>query len=84
MTEEEMVGWHHRLSGRELEQTPGDGGQGSAAVHGVAESDTTEQLNNKLHPGAGAKFLKGLQTIYHSLFTVQSSPKITADGDCSH
>ena len=26
---DEMVGWHHRLDGHELEQTPGDGeGQG--------------------------------------------------------
>ena len=25
MTENEMVGWHHRLYGHELEQTPGDG-----------------------------------------------------------
>ena len=25
MTEYEMVGWHHRLSGHEFEQTPGDG-----------------------------------------------------------
>ena len=32
MTEEEMVGWHHRLDGRELEQAPGVGdGQGSLA-----------------------------------------------------
>ena len=23
-TDDEMVGWHHRLNGRELEQTPGD------------------------------------------------------------
>ena len=29
-TEEEIVGWHHRLNGHESEQTPGDGeGQGS-------------------------------------------------------
>ena len=29
-TEDEMVGWHHQLSGYEFEQTPGDGeGQGS-------------------------------------------------------
>ena len=25
MTEDEMVGWHHRLNGHEFEQTPGDG-----------------------------------------------------------
>ena len=24
MAEDEMVGWHHQLSGREFEQTPGD------------------------------------------------------------
>ena len=30
--EDEMVAWHHRLSGNEFEQTPGDGGeQGSLA-----------------------------------------------------
>ena len=29
MTEDEMAGWHHRLEGREFEQTPGVGdGQG--------------------------------------------------------
>ena len=29
-TEDKTVGWHHRLSGHEFEQTPGDGeGQGS-------------------------------------------------------
>ena len=25
LTEDEMVGWHHRLNGREFEQIPGDG-----------------------------------------------------------
>ena len=43
MTEDEMVGWHHRLDGHEFEQAPGDGeGQGSlcAAVRGVAKSQT--------------------------------------------
>ena len=32
MTEDEMVGWHHRLNGHEFEQTQGDSeGQGSLA-----------------------------------------------------
>ena len=32
MTEDEMVGWHHRLNGQESEQTLGDNeGQGSLA-----------------------------------------------------
>ena len=41
MTEDEMVGWHHRLDGHEFEQIPGagDGHRGlHAAVHGVANS----------------------------------------------
>ena len=40
---DEMVGWHHWLSGHEFEQALGDGdGQGSlaAAIHGVAKSQT--------------------------------------------
>ena len=37
MTEDEMVGWHHRLNGNEFEQALGDD-------YG---SDVTEQLNNK-------------------------------------
>ena len=49
-TEDEMVGWHHRLDGHEFEQTPGDGeGQGSLACcspQGHKESDMTEQQNN--------------------------------------
>ena len=32
MTEDEIVGWHHRLNGYEFEQAPGaGGGQGSLA-----------------------------------------------------
>ena len=32
MTEDEMVGWHHGLSGHEFEETQGDSeGQGSLA-----------------------------------------------------
>ena len=42
LAEDEMVGWHHKLNGHELEQTLGDSeGHGSlACIHGVAKSDT--------------------------------------------
>ena len=50
MTEDDMVGWHYWLNGREFEQAPGDGeGQGSLVCWsswGCKELDTTEQLNN--------------------------------------
>ena len=49
MTEDEMVGWHHRLDGCEVEQAPGVGdGQGSLACcspQGRKKSDMTDQLN---------------------------------------
>ena len=48
MTEDEMVGWYHRLYGHEIEQAPGDGdGQGGlvcCSLWGHEESDMTEQL----------------------------------------
>ena len=51
MTEDEMVGWCHRLNGHEFEQTLGVGdGQGSLVCCrplGCKESDMTERLNNK-------------------------------------
>ena len=43
MTEDEMVGWHHRLNGHGFGQTlvVGDGQGGlRAAVHGIAKSQT--------------------------------------------
>ena len=49
MTEDEMVGWPHRLDAHKFEQTPGFGhGQKSLACcspRGLKESDRTEQLN---------------------------------------
>ena len=49
MTEDEMVGWHHRLIGHEFGWTPGVGdGQGSLACCrpcGCRQSDMSERLN---------------------------------------
>ena len=51
MTEDEMVGWHHRLNRHEFEQAPGDGERQGSLVccssWGHKESDTTEGLNKK-------------------------------------
>ena len=54
VTEDEMVGWHHRLNGHESEQTLGDSeGQGSlvcCSPWGCIESDTNYWLNNNNSP----------------------------------
>ena len=49
MTEDEMVGWHHRLNGHGFGWTPevsdGQGGLACCGSWGHKESDTTEGLN---------------------------------------
>ena len=49
-TENEMVGWHHRFSGHEFEQTPGDSKGWASLVccspWGHKGSDMTWRLNN--------------------------------------
>ena len=49
MTEDEMVGWHHRLDGHGFGWTPGvgdrQGGLACCDAWGHKESDTTERLN---------------------------------------
>ena len=49
MTEDEMVGWRHRLNGHEFAQTPGasdgQGGLEYCGSWGLKESNTTERLN---------------------------------------
>ena len=66
MTEDEMVGWHHRLNGHEFEQALGVG-DGHGAVHGVPKSwKSWTQLSNWTELKAGKadrrmRFLQGLQ-----------------------
>ena len=54
MTEDEMVGWHHRLNEHEFEQTPRDNKDqrnvGCCSQWGHKESGKTEQLNNSKNP----------------------------------
>ena len=47
-TEDETVGWHHRLDGHGFAQALGDGeGQGSLVLKSVgSESDMNERLNS--------------------------------------
>ena len=51
MTEDEMVGWHHRLDGHEFEYAPGVGDEQRSLVYcspwGHKESDTTERLSQR-------------------------------------
>ena len=45
MTEDEMVGWHHRLNGHEFEQAPVIGDEQGSMVccsPQIAELDTTD------------------------------------------
>ena len=77
MTEDEMVGWHHRLNGYECEQAPGVGdGQGSLSWTSLMdrkcyspwdwkELDQTKQLNWLTDP---AKLRQLILIIHGSLF----------------
>ena len=70
-TEDEMVGWHHRLNGHGFEWTPGvadgQGGLACCSPWGHKESDMTEQLDwtelNLLH----SRFLEGRHLSWSNL-----------------
>ena len=65
MTEDEMVGWHHRLNEHEFEQAPGGSeGQGSlvyCSPRSLKDSDTTERLNNNNLNGNKLDIFKAIQ-----------------------
>ena len=68
MTEDEMVGWHHRLNGHGFGWTPGVGdGQGSLACCGSwgrKEADMTKRLNwTQLGEDAKQPHVKGLEGV---------------------
>ena len=73
-TEDEMVGWHHRLNGHEFEQAPGVGeGQGSLACcspWGHKESDMIVWLNWTDSTGASlvAQMVKNLPALQETGF----------------
>ena len=54
-TEDEMIGWHHRLKAHELEQSlengEGQGSLGYCSPWGYKESDMTDWLNNNAKYG---------------------------------
>ena len=72
MTEDEMVGWHHRLGGHGFGWTPGVGdGQGGlvcCASWGCKESNMTERLN-WTQPSTRKEYKKNpLKTVLYYLY----------------
>ena len=81
MTQDEMVGWHHRCDGTEFEQALGFGdGQGKLTCYspwGRKESDTTERLmfygesNNRI-----TEMLQACSGATEPKAKLQSKPKL--------
>ena len=44
MTEDEMVGWHHRLNGHEFEQAPTDSGRWRTGKPDVLQSMGSQRV----------------------------------------
>ena len=74
MTEDEMVGWHHRLNGHEFEQALGVGeGQGSlvcCSPWGCKKSDKTEE----------AQHTHNTNSINSMFYKVEISPEYSLEG----
>ena len=92
MTEDEMVGWHHRLNKHEFEQTPevGDeqGGLACCSPWGHEESDMTDQglsphLLGLLHWQAGSLPVPPGKPSGQFSSVAQSCPTLCDSMDCS-
>ena len=63
MTQDEVVGWHHRLGGHAFELAPrngdGQGGLACCSPWGGKEWDTAEQLNNDKGSVSALLFVQG-------------------------
>ena len=62
MSEDEMVGWHHRLDGHEFDQAlavgDGQGGLACFSPWGLKESGTSEWENNKHYLFKNVKYIR--------------------------
>ena len=78
MTQDEMVGWHHRLNGHEFEQAPGDSErQRSLACYspwGGKELNTTEELKSLLMKVKEESEKVGLKLNIQKMKTMTSGP----------
>ena len=81
-SDDKTIGWHHRLSAHEFEQTPGDSeGQGILACYcwwGHKELDTTERLNsNRAKKSGHILFSTYFLCILFYIFSFQQSETFT-------
>ena len=87
-----MVGWHHRFTGHELEQTLGDGeeqaGLACCSPWGCTELDMTLRLNNIkakiifiLYPESGSCACIQLKKLYLNIGLILKSSKCFINGN---
>ena len=84
MTEDEIVGWYHRLNGHEFERTLGESeGQGSLECCSPWRhkgSDTTERLSNNKPPVGKGKALGGRRRPCRNAWTLCAQCPVYALG----